>query len=82
MELVDGVSWVDTSGGQHSASRWTASQMLRMMKMGNAGKIIINGYTIPYEKIYVSLEDDPISLAHESPSTGCPDLFPQSWMHL
>ena len=57
MELVDGVSWVDTSGGQHSASRWTASQMLRMMMMGNAGKIFINGYTILYEKIYVSLED-------------------------
>ena len=77
MELVDGVSWVDTSGGHYSASRWTAIQMLTMMMMMvNAEKILINGYTILYKNIYISLEDDPIFLAHESPSTGYPDLFP------
>ena len=29
-----------------------------------------------YENIYVSLEDDPIFLVQESPSTVYPDLFP------
>ena len=31
MELVDGVSWVDISGGHYSRSRWTASLMMMMM---------------------------------------------------
>ena len=76
MELVDGVSWVDTSGGRYSASRWTASQMRKMMMMVNAWSLFINCRNSLWKYVL------KIVPSNQSQPPGCPDLFPQSWMHL
>ena len=38
MELVDGVSWVDISGGHYSPSRWTATWKMRRRREIRIGK--------------------------------------------
>ena len=81
MELVDGVSWVDTSGGHYSASRWTAIQMPTMMMKVNVWRLSINCRNSLWKYVHLCTYKC-WKLSHQSLPPGCPDLFPQSWMHL